>query len=368
MFAVSRRGARAFAVLYLDIDRFKDVNDTLGHPIGDRLLITIGERMQRCVREADLLARIGGDEFAVLQTDLSDTADAGALADKLRAAIADTIQIGGNELHMTASIGIAVYDADIAVPEDLLAQADVALYRAKEEGRDQYRFHTQELDTQVREQVAIAEELRRAVGRGELELYYQPQVELSTSHITGMEALIRWRHPKRGLLLPGQFIEVAERTGTITSIGQWVLDTACRQMSAWRTAGVAPSTIAVNVSAVQLKAANEFVELVNASLKKWHLAPGDLELDVTESTLARVALAQNDVLERLQKMGVRIAIDDFGMEYSSLDYLKTYHVNRIKDSAAVAGCRAPRSGQCGGRAGHRRYRARARHRGRCRGR
>jgi diguanylate cyclase (GGDEF)-like protein/PAS domain S-box-containing protein len=329
-FAVSRRGARPFAVLYLDIDRFKDVNDTLGHPIGDRLLITIGERMQGCVRETDILARIGGDEFAVLQSDLSDTADAGALADKLRAAIAETIQIGGNELHMTASIGIAVYEAGIAVPEDLLAQADVALYRAKEEGRDQYRFHTQELDTQVREQVAIAEELRRAVGRGELELHYQPQVEFSTSHITGMEALIRWRHPKRGLLLPGQFIEVAERTGTITSIGQWVLDSACRQMSAWRAAGVAPSTIAVNVSAVQLKAANEFVELVSATLKKWHLAAGELELDVTESTLARVALAQNDVLERLQKMGVRIAIDDFGMEYSSLDYLKTYHVNRIK--------------------------------------
>lgn len=330
LFAASRRGALAFAVLYLDLDRFKDVNDTLGHPIGDRLLVETGERMQRCVRETDLVARIGGDEFAVLQTDLNDPADAGALAAKIRTAIAEVIRLNGNELHMTASIGIALYEADTAAPDDLLAQADLALYRAKEEGRDQYRFHTEQLDVAVRNQVAMAEELRNAIIQGEFELHYQPQVELSTNRIAGMEALVRWNHPKRGLLLPGQFIEIAERTGAITSIGQWVLDTACRQMSQWRAAGLAPLTVAVNVSAIQLKAANEFVELVRLTLEKWHLEPGDLELDVTESMLARISLAQNDVLERLHKMGVRISIDDFGTEYSSLDYLKTYHVNRIK--------------------------------------
>ena len=330
LFAAGRRGAQAFAVLYLDLDRFKDINDTLGHPIGDRLLITIGERLQQGVRGTDLTARIGGDEFAVLQADLSDTADAGALAAKLRAAIAEPIQIAGNELHMTASIGIAIYGPDTAAPDDMLAQADVALYRAKEEGRDQYRFHTAELDSQVRDQVTISEELRHAIKRGELELYYQPQVELDTNQVVGMEALIRWNHPKRGLLLPGQFIEIAERTGAISAIGKWVLDSACRQMSLWRAAGVAPPTIAVNVSPVQIKAANEFVAIVSATLEKWHLVPADLELDVTESTLARATLVQNDVLERLQKMGVKISIDDFGMKYSSLDYLKTYHVNRIK--------------------------------------
>jgi diguanylate cyclase (GGDEF)-like protein/PAS domain S-box-containing protein len=330
LFAAGRRGAPTFALLYLDIDRFKDVNDTLGHPVGDHLLVTIGERMQKCIRETDLGARLGGDEFAVLQTDLGDTADAGTLAVKLRGAVAEPIQIAANELHITASIGIAIYGPDTVAPEDMLAHADVALYRAKEEGRDQYRFHTEALDTSVRDQVAISSELRQALECGELELYYQPQVELSTNQIIGMEALIRWNHPKRGLLLPAQFIEIAERTGMMTAIGQWVLESACRQMSSWRAAGVAPSTICVNVSPVQIKSANEFVEFVSSTLDKWHLAPADLELDVTESTLARATLAQNDVLERLQRLGVKISIDDFGMKFSSLDYLKTYHVSRIK--------------------------------------
>jgi diguanylate cyclase (GGDEF)-like protein/PAS domain S-box-containing protein len=329
-FAAARRGATGFAVHYLDLDRFKDINDTLGHPLGDRLLITIGERLKSSIRETDVVARIGGDEFAVLQADLSDTLDAGTLAGKIRAALAEPIAIAGNELRITTSIGISIYAPDTAVPEDMLAQADVALYRAKEEGRDQYRFHTKELDVQVREQVAITDELRLALGRGEFELYYQPQVELSTNRIAGMEALIRWNHPKRGLLMPSAFIAVAERTGAIAAIGQWVLDRACQQMSSWRAAGIAPPTIAVNISPVQIKIGSEFVELVTETLAKWHLAPANLELDVTESMLARATLAQNDVLERLQKIGVKISIDDFGTKYSSLDYLKTYRVNRLK--------------------------------------
>ncbi|WP_082540572.1 EAL domain-containing protein [Pseudolabrys sp. Root1462] len=330
LFAASRRGAAGFAVHYIDLDRFKNINDTLGHPVGDRLLVVVGERLQQCIRDTDLAGRVGGDEFAVLQSDLADSTSAGALADKLRAAVAAPIQIAGNELHITASIGIAIYGPETSKPEDMLAQADVALYRAKDDGRDQYRFHTEELDTAVREEVALSDELRKALEHHELELYYQPQIEFSTNAIVGMEALIRWNHPTRGLLLPGQFIELAERTGTIVPIGHWVLDAACRQMSTWRAAGVAPQSIAVNVSAVQIKGATEFVELVTATLEKWHLAPSDLELDVTESTIARATLAQNDVLERLQKLGVKIAIDDFGMKYSSLDYLRTYHVNRIK--------------------------------------
>jgi diguanylate cyclase (GGDEF)-like protein/PAS domain S-box-containing protein len=329
-FAAARRGAASFAVLYLDIDRFKDINDTLGHPLGDRLLITVGERLTRGVRETDIVARFGGDEFAIMQSDLSDTADAGTLAATLRAALAEAIQLGGNEMHITASVGISIYAPDTSMPEDMLAQADVALYRAKEEGRDQYRFHTEELDLQVREQVAIAEELRLAINRDEFVLHYQPQVELSTGQIVGMEALLRWNHPKRGLLMPGAFLAIAERTGAMAAIGQWVLDHACRQMSLWRKAGIAPLTIAVNISAAQIKAANEFVQYVCDTLEKWHLAPPDLELDVTESMLARTTFAQSNVLERLHKMGVKIAIDDFGTKYSTLDYLKTYRVNRLK--------------------------------------
>ena len=236
-FAAARRGAPAFAVLYLDLDRFKDVNDTLGHPAGDRLLITVGERLKSAVRETDLVARLGGDEFAVLQTVLIDNADAGTLATKIRAALAVPLQIAGSELRITASVGIAIYAPETAVPEDMLAQADVALYRAKEEGRDQYRFHTQELDHQVSERVAIAEELRGAIERSQFELYYQPQVDLDSGRIVGMEALIRWNHPTRGVLSPAAFIPIAETTGTMTAIGQWVLDCACRQMSLWRKQG-----------------------------------------------------------------------------------------------------------------------------------
>lgn len=335
LFAASRRGAAVFAVHYLDIDRFKDINDTMGHPVGDRLLIVIGERLQQAIRDTDLAARVGGDEFAVLQTDIANSAGAGALAEKLRAAIAEPVQIAGNDLHVSASVGIAVYTPDISKPEDMLAHADVALYRAKEEGRDQYRFHTEELDIQVRDQVALSDELRQAIERNEFELYYQPQVELSTNKIVGMEALIRWRNPKRGLLMPGQFLDLADRTGAILPIGQWVLDSACRQMNEWRAAGIAPQSIAVNVSPIQIKSAADFVDLVRETLEKWHLTPADLELDVTESTIARATLAQNDVLERLQKMGVKISIDDFGLKYSSLDYLKTYRVNRIKIPQAL---------------------------------
>ena len=330
LFAATQRGATGFCVLYLDIDRFKEINDTLGHPVGDRLLITVGERLTSSIRESDMAARFGGDEFAILQADLTDTADAGVLAVKLRAALAEPVQIGGNEVRISASIGISIYSPDTAMPEDMLAQADVALYRAKEEGRDQYRFHTEELDVQVREQVATADALRLAVDRGEFELYYQPQVEHSTNRIVGMEALIRWHHPKRGLLMPSEFIAVAERTGAIVAIGQWVLDCACQQMSSWRDAGIAPATIAVNISPAQIKTADKFFDLVTATLAKWHLVPADLGLDVTESMLARATLVQSDILERLQKIGVKLSIDDFGTKYSSLDYLRTFQVSRLK--------------------------------------
>ncbi|MHB8884527.1 MAG: putative bifunctional diguanylate cyclase/phosphodiesterase [Methylovirgula sp.] len=331
-FAASRRGVLPFGVLYLDIDRFKDINDTLGHPVGDLLLKATADRLNACIRASDLVARLGGDEFAVLQGEMSDTADAGTLAAKIRAALAAPYRLAGNELHITASVGISTYGSDITAPDDMLAQADLALYRAKEEGRDQYRFHSDELDVQVRERVAIGEELRNALALNELELYYQPQVALTSGQIVGMEALIRWNHPTRGLLAPGVFLPIAEKTGTMLAIGQWVLDKACQQMFLWRRAGIAPPIVAVNLSLAQLKTANEFIQFVAATLKKWDLAATDLELDVTESILAHAALSQNDVIERLQKLGINIAIDDFGTQYSSLDYLKVYRVSRLKIS------------------------------------
>jgi diguanylate cyclase (GGDEF)-like protein/PAS domain S-box-containing protein len=329
-FAASRRGASAFALLSLDIDRFKDINDTLGHPVGDQLLTTVGERLRACVRESDIVARLGGDEFAILQFGLSDRSDAGVLATKVRKALALPVILSGNDVRISASIGISTSSSEIATPDEMLSQADAALYRAKEEGRDQYRFHTEELDAQVREQVAVTEELGMAISRHEFELHYQPQVELGTGRIVGMEALVRWHHPTRGLLGPSAFLSVAEKSGAITAIGQWVIDQACKQMSIWRKAGIAPSTLAMNISHVQTKAGGEFVKFVAETLEKWGLAPSELQFDVTESMLARAAMAQSDVLLRLQKLGIKISIDDFGTKYSTLDYLRTYRVNCLK--------------------------------------
>jgi diguanylate cyclase (GGDEF)-like protein len=329
-FAASRRGAASFALLSLDIDRFKDVNDTLGHPAGDQLLTAVAERLEASVRESDIVARLGGDEFAILQYGLDDTADAGALAIKIRSALALPMTLSGNELHLTASIGISIYAEEIAAPEDMLSQADVALYRAKEEGRDQYRFHTEELDQYVREQVSLTRELETAISREEFELHYRPHVEVGTGKIVGMEALVRWRHPTRGLLMPSAFLNMAERSGAIVSIGRWVLDRACRQMSLWRRAGIAPATLAVNIAYAQIKAGNEFVQFVTQTLEKWGLGPGELQFDIAESMLARAAMAQNDVLGRLRKLGIRISIDEFGAKNSTLDHLIRYRVNCLK--------------------------------------
>ena len=331
-FASAQRGSAAFAILYIDIDRFKDINDTLGHPVGDMLLKTLAERLKASVREIDLVARLGGDEFAVLQTDLNDTADAGELADRIRGAVSQSCNLNGNELHVTVSVGISSYTPNIPGADVLLSHADVALYRAKEEGRDQYRFHSDELDVEVRERVAMADELRQGLDRDEFELYYQPQVEFAGGRIVGMEALIRWHHPRRGLLKPGAFISIAEKTGTVVALGQWVLNRACRQMSEWKKAGIAPQSVAVNVSWNQLTSGLEFVQNVTDTLARWHLVPSDLELDLTESIIAHAMLAKSDVLDRLHRLGTKIAIDDFGSQYSSLDYLKTYRVNRLKVS------------------------------------
>jgi diguanylate cyclase (GGDEF)-like protein/PAS domain S-box-containing protein len=329
-FAAAKRGASPFAVLYLDIDRFKDVNDTLGHYAGDLLLKAVAERLRGCTRETDLVARLGGDEFAILQADLIDLANAGALASKVHDALGAPYPLGDTETHVTTSIGISPYMTETASSDEVLAQADLALYRAKDEGRDQYCFHTDDLDREVRERVAIANDLRHALEHDELELYYQPQVELAAGRIVGMEALIRWNHPKRGLLSPGDFLPIVEKTSLVVTLGQWVLDHACKQMNAWRKAGIAPPVLAINLSLGQLQTGDELVETITQTLTKWGLSPKDLELDVTESMLANVTLHKNSVLDRLEQLGVKIAIDDFGSQYSSLDYLKTYRVSRVK--------------------------------------
>jgi diguanylate cyclase (GGDEF)-like protein/PAS domain S-box-containing protein len=329
-FAAAKRGALPFAIFYIDIDHFKQVNDTLGHPIGDMLLREVAERLRSCTRETDLVARLGGDEFAVLQGEMVELPNAATLAAKLQTALSAPYMLDGNTVRSSVSIGICPYAPGSSGPDAMLMQADLALYRSKDEGRNQYHFHSDDLDREALDRVALGDELRRAIEGGELELQYQPQVELSSGSIVGMEALVRWNHPTRGLLAPGVFIPVAEKTGTIVALGYWVLDNACRQMSLWRKEGVAPPMIAVNLSVAQLKSGQALVRDVTEITAKWGLAPSDLEFDVTEAMLAQLTRTQNDVLPKLRELGVKVAIDNFGSEYSSFEYVRAYHVNHLK--------------------------------------
>jgi len=329
-FAASLRGAPPFAVLYLDVDDFKDVNDTLGHAMGDELLKKVVARLKQVVREEDLVARFGGDEFAILASNMNDPTEAGTLATRIESALTEPFIIEGHKISVTVSIGIALFSRNIAGPEAMMVQADLALYGAKDEGRNCYRFHSQDLDQQVHERVRVADELRTAIEEGELELYYQPQVELATGRVTGIEALVRWNHKTRGLLTPASFIPIAERTGAVLPLGNWVFDEACRQLKSWHSEGIAPQVLAVNVSGVQLKNASELEREVEASLVRWNINPGDIELELTESVLMEVTQKHNHTLENLRRLGTKIAIDDFGTGYSSLKYLTTYPVNRLK--------------------------------------
>jgi diguanylate cyclase (GGDEF)-like protein/PAS domain S-box-containing protein len=336
-FAAAERGALGFAVLYLDLDKFKPVNDTYGHPVGDALLQQVAERLKECTRESDLIARLGGDEFAILQGEIGEPENAGALAARIQSAIARPYLIGTMEINISVSIGISPYAANLAGADTILVQADLALYRSKHEGRNQYHFHSAALDQDVLDRVTLAGEIKEALERGEFELRYQPQIELSTRRIVGMEALVRWNHPKRGVLLPRIFIPIAEKTGTIIGLGRWVLNEACRQMSQWRNSGLALPVIAVNLSLFQLKCGQDLVCDVSDTIARWGLQPSDLEFDVTEATLAQLTWMQDEVLPQLRELGVRIAIDDFGSEYSSFEYVRAYRVNHLKIAQSYIG-------------------------------
>jgi diguanylate cyclase (GGDEF)-like protein/PAS domain S-box-containing protein len=329
-FARANRGANQFAVHYLDLDHFKDVNDTLGHPIGDALLRAVAERLQGCARETDMVARFGGDEFAVLQDAIEDAADVETLAARIGEILAAPFTIEGNQVQTTASIGIVLYRGDVATVDVMMMKADLALYRAKNDGRNQFRFHVVELDEQTQERMIIGKELRHAIERGEFELYYQPQVDIQSGSIVGLEALLRWHHPRRGLILPAAFIPIAETSGTIVSIGEWVIEHACRQIRAWSDLAIAPPTVAVNLSGAQFKLASQIDRIVTENLARYNVAPERLELELTESVLIETTQRHGEVFKRLRKIGVRLAIDDFGTGYSSLDYLRSFRVSHLK--------------------------------------
>ena len=326
----AQRYERWVTVVFIDLDNFKLVNDTLGHNAGDELLKIVAGRMVECVRATDTVVRLGGDEFVIVLFDQPTNVDViSATLQKIRAAIAEPVQLGEHRLSATASIGIANYPKDGASPETLLANADAAMYRAKEFGRDNFQFYTPEFNTRAHEKFVLQEELRNALARSEFTLLYQPQVDLRSGRVFAVEALIRWQHPTRGMVAPNTFIPMAEETGLIVSIGDWVLHEACRQNKAWQDAGLPPLTVCVNVSARQFRERNLIGRVVNA-LKDSGLEAGYLELEVTESLIMQDTELAVATMNELQGLGVQISIDDFGTGYSSLSALKTFPVARLK--------------------------------------
>ncbi len=330
----ARRGGGGFAVLYIDLDHFKDVNDTLGHPVGDELLVAVAGRLSARISPPDLVARFGGDEFAVIAHGVTSADEAAVLAQALIASLADPITIDENEIRCAASIGIAVYTPELRDAETLLAQADVALYRAKGEERGQYRFFTAAMDLEVRHRVTMIAELRQAIDAGELFLEYQPQVRIETGRIVGVEALVRWQHPSRGRLGPGTFIPIAEASGMIHALGSFVFQEACRQQRRWQDLGIAPETLAVNLSGGQFKRPADLENDILAVLAETEVPASAIELELTETVLMEASREQRGVLFRLRDLGVRLAIDDFGTGYSSLDYLHRFPADRIKIAQA----------------------------------
>ena len=317
-------------VAFVDLDNFKVVNDSLGHNAGDELLKAVAKRMVGCVRAADTVVRLGGDEFVVLLLNQPGSGDAlSATIQKLREAVAEPVTVGGHEFRVTSSIGIATYPRDGADADTLLANADAAMYRAKEIGRDSFQFYTPQLNTKVHERFLLQEELRNAVARSEFVLHYQPQVDLRTGDIFAVEALIRWRHPTRGMVAPSDFISVAEENGLIVPIGDWVLHEACRQNKAWQNLGLPCVNVCVNVSARQFRQ-KDLVARVIAALKESGLEAKYLELELTESLIMQDADLAIATMRKLQSIGVQLSIDDFGTGYSSLSALKSFPVVRLK--------------------------------------
>lgn len=326
--AAKRRHSK-LAILFIDIDHFKRVNDTLGHEIGDQLLKVLSKRIQLCIRASDTLSRQGGDEFVVLLPELHEDAVPAEIAQKILLAIKNPINIATHELYITASIGIAVYPDDGESVDVLTRHADAAMYHAKNSGRNNYQFFTQEMSERVEAQLMMETGLQKAISNNELQLFYQAKVSIKTGKIIGAEALVRWLHPQWGMMMPDRFIKIAEDSGLIKGIGHWVLREACTQNKKWQDAGLSKIPIAINVSVVELHHA-QFTQEITKVLLQTGLQPNHLELEVTETVAIQSELKVIQDLNKLKEMGVRLSVDDFGTGYSSLSYLKLLPVNTIK--------------------------------------
>ncbi|HEX2828360.1 MAG TPA: EAL domain-containing protein [Burkholderiales bacterium] len=332
----AERSGTALAVMFIDLDRFKIINDTLGHESGDLLLREVAQRITDNLRTGDTVARLGGDEFVVLLEDASNATAVGRVAEKLISALTESYVIAGREVHVTASIGISSFPVDAQDMRSLLKFADIAMYRAKEQGRNTFQFYSDQFNVHSVERLTLESQLRGALERNELVVYYQPVVEAATGHISGMEALVRWNHPEVGLLSPGKFIEIAEETGLVVPIGAWVLARACEQQRKWVEQGLPPLRVAVNLSPRQFLHRHLIDDIVKV-IRETNADTSCLELEITESTVMHNAQRAAALLSQLKEMGIRVAIDDFGTGYSSLAYLKRFPIDSLKiDRSFVA--------------------------------
>ncbi len=327
--ARARRNHKQLAVMFLDLDGFKHINDSLGHAVGDKLLQSVAARISACVRKSDTVSRQGGDEFVILLSEVKQAADAAICAAKIISELKREHSIGEHCLRVTVSIGLSSYPSDGEDGETLLKNADTAMYHAKEYGRDNYQFFRPDMGLQAVERQSLEGRLRYALERRELLLHYQPMINLKTGAITSVEALVRWQHPERGLLLPRQFLTIAEDTGMIVAIGQWVLREACWQTREWVDAGLLAVPVAVNISSLEFRS-DSFVEGIQGALKNARLDPRYLQLELTETVLMRHVESTAYALDQLKAIGVRLAVDDFGTGYSSLSYLTRFPIDAVK--------------------------------------
>ena len=327
--SLARRHGHRIAVLFLDLDRFKHINDSLGHVIGDQLLQAVARRLTACLRRSDTVGRQGGDEFVVVLSELDLPENAARSAAKLLAALTPPYRVGLHDLHVPMSIGVSIYPDDGEDAATLINNADTAMYQAKENGRNNYQFFRQEMIVRAVERQFIEGGLRVALDRQELSLHYQPKVDLRTGAIVGVEALLRWQHPDRGFIPPAQFVPIAEDSGLILPIGRWVLREACRQSRAWLDAGLPPMPMAVNISAIEFRS-QDFIDSIRTVLQETKLEPQCLELELTESVLMKYAESTVSMLKALKSIGVQLAVDDFGTGYSSLSYLSQFPVDSLK--------------------------------------
>lgn len=327
--AHAKRDEHEFAVLMLDLDRFKIINDSLGHRAGDELLNQTAQRLQGVVRKVDTIARVGGDEFVLVLSPMSTRADAMKVAQKVVDAVSAQVRVGGVDLHVSTSVGIAMYPSDGFTAESLVAHADSAMYCAKHRGRNQIQNYEQSMDNATRDRVKRENDLHGALERGELELHYQPKVDTESHRFHSAEALCRWNHPEFGLIPPQDFIPLAEDSGLIVSIGEWVLREACRQAKQWQTEGLPPMRVAVNVTATQFRQ-NTLLDVVRRALDNAKLEPRFLELELTESAVMTNPEESAAMLEKLSVMGVHVSVDDFGTGYSSMSYLRRFPIDKLK--------------------------------------